>query len=270
MTSTDVVTEDTLNYLREKNVAELMDYMLRAIVHAKPTNPREFLHALTAEPLPPHVVIAGPPASGKGTQCGRIVEHYARVNGGRRPVHISSGDLLREEVHHDTELGRIAAGYMNSGRLVPDTLIISIVRKRLLREDAVRNGWLLDGFPRNKEQAMALHSIGLSPELFLILEVPDEVLVERVEGRRTDPATGEIYHMKFNPPPASDIALLDRLEQRDDDRREILIPRLQEFHKAVQSLIDYYSPIAERVDANHSVDVVASAVEAVLEKHRMG
>lgn len=263
--SHQVLDEDTLTYLRQKRVPDLMEYILRSIIQEKPEKPLEFINLLTASPLPPNIMIAGPPASGKGSQCHHICAYYKKKFG-RKPVHISSGDILREEVAKGSNLGLIAEGYMKEGHLVPDSLIISIIRERIHKEDAILNGWLLDGFPRNKEQAIALDAAGFSPQIFLVMDVPDEVLVERVEGRRTDPVTGAIYHIKFNPPPEDDVALLDRLEQRDDDNRTVLVPRLEEFHQFVDGLLEYYAPITHRIDANRTEFEIQEDIQATLEK----
>lgn len=260
--------EDTLTYLRQKRVPDLMEFLLRSIIQEKPEKPTEFINLLTASPLPPNIMIAGPPASGKGSQAHHICAYYKKKYG-KKPVHISSGDILREEVQKGSNLGLIADGYMKAGQLVPDSLIISIIRERLHAEDAIMNGWLLDGFPRNKEQAIALDAAGFCPQAFLVLDIPDDVLVERVEGRRVDPATGTIYHIKFNPPPEDDAALLDRLEQREDDNRTVLIPRLEEFHHFVDELLDYYAPITHRIDANRTEFQVQEDIQATLEKHNI-
>jgi adenylate kinase family enzyme len=133
-------------------------------------------------------------------------------------VHISTGDILRAEVKAGSELGLRAKEFMDAGKLVPDDLIISMVVARLRQQDVRERGFLLDGFPRTGEQAKALMEAGLGADAFVLLEVPDEVLVERVEGRRSDPQSGKIYHLKFNPPENAEVAA--RLVQRSDDTRE--------------------------------------------------
>lgn len=260
--------EDTLTYLRQKRVPDLMEYLLRNIIQEKPERPTDFIHMLTVNPLPPNIMIAGPPASGKGSQCHHICAFYKKKFG-RKPVHIASGDLLREEVAKGSNLGLIAEGYMKAGELVPDSLIIGMIRERLHSDEALANGWLLDGFPRNKEQAIALDAAGFCPQAFLVLDVPDEALVERVEGRRVDPATGTIYHIKFNPPPEDDAALMDRLEQREDDNRAVLVPRLHEFHEFVDELLEYYAPITHRIDANRPEFEIQEDIQATLEKYHI-
>merc|ERR1719182_1304040 len=157
------------------------------------------------------IIICGAPASGKGTQCELLKEEYG-------VVHLSTGDMLREAVAQGTEVGTAAKGYMERGELVPDEVIIGIVKDRLAESDCKENGWLLDGFPRTEAQAIALEKAGILPKKVLFLQVPDEMLIERVVGRRSDPETGKIYHLKYSPPENDEIAA--RLTQRADDTEE--------------------------------------------------
>ncbi|KAJ1476287.1 adenylate kinase-domain-containing protein, partial [Baffinella frigidus] len=142
---------------------------------------------------PKKIIISGAPASGKGTQCEFLVQKFG-------VVHISTGDALREQVvKAGTDLGKKAKGFMDSGGLVPDEVMIGIVNARLAEKDCVEKGWLLDGFPRTAAQAEAIKKGGHTADKFIILNVPDNILIERCVGRRTDPVTGKIYHTKFNP-----------------------------------------------------------------------
>ena len=117
-------------------------------------------------------------------------------------MHISTGDILREQVKNGTALGKEAKEYMSKGALVPDSVVIGMVKAKLGEPEVKAKGWLLDGFPRTAAQAKAMADLGITADVFLQLEVPDSVLVERICLRRTDPVTGQIYHLKFNPPPA--------------------------------------------------------------------
>ncbi|KAG5506144.1 hypothetical protein GH5_05827 [Leishmania sp. Ghana 2012 LV757] len=266
MSSNDGLSEDTIKYIKDRNIGQLMEYILRCIITDKPSKPLGYVHDLTASPLPPRLALAGPPASGKGTQAQQICSYYKRTIG-KKPVHVSSGDLLRAEVAEGTHLGKIAEACMKCGQLVPDSLIIGIIRNRLTKEDAVVNGWLLDGFPRTRSQAIALDAAGLCPRTFVVLDAPDDILFERVEGRRTDPVTGTIYHLKYNPPPQDDTALLERLQHRDDDTREVLHPRLHAYHSMVEDLLDYYGSIMYRVDANRPQAVITQDITEYLASH---
>jgi adenylate kinase len=155
----------------------------------------------------PKIIIAGAPGGGKGTQC----EFIARTYG---VVHISTGDILREQVKNGTALGKEAKEYMSKGALVPDHVVIGMVKAKLSEPEVKAKGWLLDGFPRTAAQAKAMADIGIKADAFVQLEVPDSVLVERICLRRTDPVTGKIYHLKFNPPPADVVSRLVRPTSR--------------------------------------------------------
>jgi adenylate kinase len=244
--------EDVVKYLRERNVPDLMEYVLQELIKAKPDSPAAFVSKLLATPVTPKILIAGPPAGGKGTQCEKIVEKFG-------VVHISTGDLLRAEVKKGTPEGKEADECMKSGGLVPDALIIRMVKNRLAEDDVREKGWLLDGFPRTKGQAEALHEAGISPQVMVMLEVPDDVLIERCEGRRNDPVTGKVYHIKFNPPP-EDPEVQGRLEQRKDDTREAMVSRLQTYHKNITDILDFYTNVCAKVDGNRDKGAVSNDV----------
>jgi adenylate kinase len=204
-----------------------------------------------------NIIIAGAPASGKGTQCETIKEKFG-------VVHLSTGDMLRAAVSAGSEVGKLAKDYMDSGKLVPDEVIIGVVKGRLEEEDCKNQGWLLDGFPRTQAQAKALEEAGVSANCFLFLDVPDEILVERVVGRRTDPVTGKIYHMKFSPP--SDPDILARLEQRSDDTEEKVKVRLEQFHTNVGAVKDSYSDIMVTIDGNRAPAEVSTNILETIER----
>lgn len=176
---------------------------------------------------PTIVCIAGPPAAGKGTQCERMVQNFGLA-------HLSTGDLLRDHVKRQTPLGLQAKEFMNQGLLVPDDLITNLVLSRLQEKDILSRGCLLDGFPRSPAQAEAMAAANVQVHKFVLLEVPDDVLVVRGVGRRSDPETGKIYHLRFDPPPA---AVIPRLVHRADDQEEKIRVRLQQFHGQVQGVL---------------------------------
>jgi adenylate kinase len=180
---------------------------------------------------PMKLIIAGPPASGKGTQC-----EFIRVK--FNLVHLSTGDMLRAAAAKETETGVFAKTFMDKGELVPDEVMIKIILERLSEADCVTQGWLLDGFPRTKAQAEALIANDIHCDAFVSLEVPDADLIERVVGRRSDPETGKIYHVKYSPP--EDDAIRDRLVQRDDDTEEKVGVRIKHFHENNTQLLELY------------------------------
>ena len=129
------------------------------------------------------LIISGAPASGKGTQCEKIIEEF-------KTPHLSTGDLLRAAVKAGSPLGKEAKAYMDAGKLVPDSLVINLVKEALATPEFVNGGWLLDGCPRTGEQAKALQQANINPDKVILLDVPDSALIERVTGRRSDPVTG--------------------------------------------------------------------------------
>jgi adenylate kinase len=197
---------------------------------------------------PPKLIIAGAPASGKGTQCELIKQKYG-------VVHLSTGDMLRAAVAAGTDVGKQAKDYMDAGKLVPDDVIIGVVKERLAMPDCVVSGWLLDGFPRTPAQGKALADAGVTADCFVFLNVPDDILVERVVGRRIDPVSGKIYHMKFNPP--KDEEIMARLVQRSDDTDEKVKVRLEQFHSNVAAVKGRYADIAIEVDGTKKPEVVS-------------
>ena len=199
-----------------------------------------------------HLILLGAPGAGKGTQGALLAEELGIPK-------IATGDILRGAVRRETELGRKAKEYMDAGELVPDALILDLVHDAL-RTPQTAAGAIFDGFPRTVVQAKALNE--MLAELdhrirgVVVIEVPDEVIVERMSGRRTDPETGEIYHVRFNPPPPE---IAGRLIQREDDREETVRHRLQVYRETTEPLIAFYEragvPI-ERVDGDRPIEQV--------------
>lgn len=202
-------------------------------------------------------MISGAPASGKGTQCEMIVQKFGLV-------HISTGDLLRSEVSSGSEIGNKAKEYMDTGRLVPDEVVIMMVTARISQEDAKEKGWLLDGFPRTFAQAQSLEKLKIRPDVYIVLDVPDQILIDRCVGRRVDPVTGKIYHLKFFPPENEEIKA--RLVTRSDDTEEKVKSRLEIYKKNAEAILSTYSTIMNKVDGNHSKDEVFKAIDSLLSK----
>ncbi len=184
------------------------------------------------------VILLGSPGSGKGTQARFIVERYAIPQ-------ISTGDMLRAAVTEGSELGILAKKAMDSGGLVSDEIIIGLVRERINQPDCA-NGFLLDGFPRTKVQALAINEQGIKIDHVIELMVDDEEIVERVTGRRIHVASGRTYHIHYNPPKVSgkDDITGEELIFRDDDHEETVRTRLQVYHEQTKPLIDFYKSMA--------------------------
>ncbi|XP_041016438.1 adenylate kinase, chloroplastic isoform X2 [Juglans microcarpa x Juglans regia] len=219
--------------------------------------PNFMIVAAANKPEPLKIMISGAPASGKGTQCELITQKYGLV-------HVAAGDLLRAEVAAGSENGRRAKQFMEKGQLVPDEIVVMMVKERLLRPDAHKNGWLLDGYPRSSSQAIALKEFGFEPDLFILLDVAEDTLVERVVGRRLDPVTGKIYHLKYSPPETEEIAA--RLTQRFDDTEEKVKLRLRTHHQNVEAVLSMYKDITVKVNGNLSKNDVFAKIDNVLDE----
>ncbi|HEY2201156.1 MAG TPA: adenylate kinase [Solirubrobacteraceae bacterium] len=217
-----------------------------------------------------NLILLGPPGAGKGTQAERLREDFGLP-------HISAGDMLREQVAAGTELGRKAKGYMDAGELVPDEVIIGMITGRVGGEDA-RDGFLLDGFPRNEQQAdalgEALKGLGRRLTAALLVEVPDEEVVRRLAGRRVcvkNPS--HIYHVEFDPPKHEGVCDQDgaRLIQREDDAEETIRRRLEVYQRQTAPLVGYYERLGllRRFDGSRSAEEVHAHIRAVLATLRL-
>ncbi len=202
------------------------------------------------------IVLLGPPGAGKGTQA-EVIATMLHL------PHISSGDIFRENLKHNTELGKLAAEYINKGELVPDDVTIAMIRERLSRPDC-RQGALLDGFPRTPPQAEAL-GVMLSEmdgqvESVPYICVPDDVLIERLAGRWTCRASGHIFHEKYNPSKKPGICDFDgsELYQREDDKVETVKRRIRVYLEQTQPLIDFYRQrnVLVEVDGKKTIEQV--------------
>ncbi|MEA2045180.1 MAG: adenylate kinase [Euryarchaeota archaeon] len=199
-----------------------------------------------------NIVLLGPPGSGKGTQAKMIAEKYG-------VVHISTGDILRENVRGGTDLGKEAKTYMDAGKLVPDELLINIIKDRLAKPD-VAGGYMLDGYPRTTPQAEAMDKIlpelGQKIDVVVNIDVPDDELVKRLGGRRMCQC-GVSYHLKFNPPKKEGICDVcgGELYHRDDDKEEAILNRLEVYKTQTQPLIDYYNKAGIIADINGAGEI---------------
>lgn len=208
------------------------------------------------------VILIGPPGAGKGTQAKLLTEQWGIPQ-------ISTGDMLREARKNRTPLGLEAESYMAAGKLVPDDVVIGLIEERL-RQDDCKRGFLLDGFPRTVPQAEALSALlargGLELDAAVQIDVPRHLLIERAVLRRIDKRTGQIYHLKYTPPPPD-----AELEQRGDDHPDVVEKRLDTYEAMTAALLPYYQSkgLLRRVDGTESpAQVMAGILDAV--RHRSG
>lgn len=205
------------------------------------------------------MILVGPPGAGKGTQAARLVDTF-------RIPHISSGDMLRAAVKEGTALGQEADRYMKAGQLVPDNVVIGMILERIAKPDCAK-GFMLDGFPRTRPQAEALdkamRDAGVALDAVVLIEVPDQLLEERAVGRRSDPETGTIYHLKYNPPPAE---IASRLVHRKDDTVEAVTTRIAKYHSETAPIVPFYEAkgILKRVDGVGDPDTITKRLTAAL------
>ena len=214
------------------------------------------------------LILLGPPGAGKGTQANFIKESF-------NIPHISTGDMLRAAIKDKTPLGAEVKQVMDAGGLVSDEIIIRLVKDRLKQADCA-NGYLFDGFPRTLPQAEMMKEAGVGIDYVLEIDVPDEVILERISGRRIHPPSGRTYHVKFNPPKVegTDDMTGENLILRDDDREETVKKRLRVYHEQTEMLIAYYTQWAQsgqpgaakyrKIDGIGFVDVIrANALAAI-------
>jgi adenylate kinase len=211
-----------------------------------------------------NILIIGPPGAGKGTQSAMIYQKY-------NIIQISTGDILRANVKENTKLGILAKEYMTTGRLVPDDLIIDMMKEEII-DPKYKPGFILDGFPRTIDQADALcrllSILNIQLNKVLLLKVPSDFIVERMSGRRTCRNCNKTYHIKFNPPPMNgecDCGNSD-LFQREDDKEETVLHRLEVYRQQTSPLIEYYQKKNKviEIDGTLEVDKVFSEIEKVL------
>lgn len=209
-----------------------------------------------------NMLIMGAPGAGKGTQAESIVKYYA-------VPHISTGDMFRAAIANKTELGMLAKSYMDKGNLVPDEVTVGIVKDRLSESDC-KNGFLLDGFPRNLAQAEKfaemLKDLNISIDLVINIDVDQKKLVDRIVGRRICPKCGRTFHVKYNKPMKDGICddCNSELIQRKDDTVETVATRLDVYSKQTEPLINYYKDVVVNVNGDQDVDKVFEDVKKAI------
>ena len=216
------------------------------------------------------LILLGGPGAGKGTQANLVKDKY-------RIPQISTGDMLRAALKEGTELGLKAKEYMDAGKLVPDDVIIGLVKERIKEPDC-ESGFLFDGFPRTIPQADAMKEAGVPIEAVVDIDVPDEEIIKRMSGRRVHLASGRTYHIVFNPPKeeGKDDETGEPLIQRDDDQEETVRNRLDVYHAQTEPLVGYYkdweatgesaAPKYIRIDGVGKVDEIRDQIYAALDK----
>ena len=206
-----------------------------------------------------NLILMGAPGAGKGTQAVKISEKF------NIPT-ISTGDTLRRAIADGTQMGKLAKSYMDEGKLVPDDVVIGII-KDYLATDACKNGFILDGFPRSLPQAEALDAMGVRIDAVLSIDVPDDAIVERMSGRRVC-ACGASYHVRYNPPIKTDVCdkCGDALYIRADDNAETVQNRLKTYHDMTEPIADFYAAKGKlvRVTGQDKVEDTTAAVFAAL------
>jgi len=216
-----------------------------------------------------NLVLLGPPGSGKGTQGERLQDDF-------RLPYYATGDILREAVRDETDVGKEAKEYMDRGDLVPDEVIIGVISERINSEEA-QDGFILDGFPRTEPQAEALDDamddLGRELSVAVLIDVPDEEVIRRLSGRRVCAKAGHVFHVDFDPPKNEDVCDVcgARLLIRDDDKPEVVKHRLDTYHEKTEPLVEYYDGegVLRRVDGALAPDEVSDRIRALLATLRM-
>jgi adenylate kinase len=213
------------------------------------------------------IILLGAPGAGKGTQAQFLMNTFGIPQ-------ISTGDMLRSAIKSGSELGKKAKQVMDAGQLVSDDIIIELVKERIAEPDC-QNGFLLDGFPRTIPQADAMRDNGIEIDYVLEFDVPDEVIVERMSGRRVHPGSGRVYHIEHNPPKeeGKDDETGEELVIRPDDQEQTVRKRLSVYHEQTEPLVEYYQKLSEegktkyyKIDGTQPVEKVSDQLGELLKK----
>ena len=211
-----------------------------------------------------NIILFGPPGAGKGTQAKFIVTNF-------NIPQISTGDMLRENVKNNTNLGIEAKKFMDSGELVPDSVILNMMKDRIVNNDC-KNGFILDGFPRTTTQAQSLTKLldqmDMRIDYVLVLEVDDDIIVDRMGGRRVHPGSGRVYHIKYNPPKEEgvDDFTNEKIIIREDDKEDTVRKRLEIYRKETEPIIEYYNnqKNVHTINGESSIDEIKQKIKELL------
>ena len=211
-----------------------------------------------------NIILIGPPGAGKGTQAKFITEN-------NNIPQISTGDMLRYNVSNKTILGMNAVKFMDTGELVPDNIILDMMKDRMQKDDC-KNGFILDGFPRTTIQAegltQLLNELNIKIDYILVLSINDDIIVERMSGRRLHPESGRVYHIKYNPPKkiGFDDITNEKLIIRDDDQESTVRKRLEVYHEQTKPIIDYYKKynMTHNIMGDDTIDSIKQQINNIL------
>ena len=211
-----------------------------------------------------NIILIGPPGAGKGTQAKFITEN-------NNIPQISTGDMLRYNVSNKTILGMNAVKFMDAGELVPDNIILDMMKDRMQKDDC-KNGFILDGFPRTTIQAegltQLLNELNIKIDYILVLSINDDIIVERMSGRRLHPESGRVYHIKYNPPKKIDFDDItnEKLIIRDDDQESTVRKRLEVYHEQTKPIIDYYKKynMTHNIMGDDTIDSIKQQINNIL------
>lgn len=249
--STGNISLAVLKYFDHKRIKALLDEALHDLLIAMPEDPLAFLEATFQKKTPLRLMIAGIPGSGKGCQCQLLAEKYGIV-------HISAGDMLREVTHSDSQVAKEISQHIMNGTLVPDNLFVSMVIREVKKAEAQNIGWILDGFPRTRAQAIYLQTSGISPQKFFFIDLPEEIAAPRTIARTdTGILSGEGSITSERPPSVA--------SSRMDDTPDTVATRLQYFLARKEELLDCYSPFYVRIDGDQTINAVHADICEVVD-----
>eukprot|EP01064_Diplonema_japonicum_P034419 TRINITY_DN7116_c3_g1_i1.p1 TRINITY_DN7116_c3_g1~~TRINITY_DN7116_c3_g1_i1.p1 ORF type:complete len:287 (+),score=49.61 TRINITY_DN7116_c3_g1_i1:71-862(+) len=248
---------EAVAYLRDKNIPDLMEHLLHELIVHQPEEPLKFLSKVLSSPVVLKVLLLAPPAGGKKAQGNYIAESFGVVK-------IDALELLEEEKNRNTKLGKEIENHMLKGELIPDSVMENLVTTRLQQEDACSRGWLLVGFPRTRNQALALQTAGCLPQALISITLSPEVAAERTEGIRIDPVTSKQYHLAFDPPEAPEV--LSRLQKPATATREQCLRRLAGYNRNIAEVEGCYRSCLHRVDGNRDKSTVAAEITEILKQ----